>query len=225
MYNQNMKDKKPILIVVPVLILFLLIFAVWNLAVKKTARNITPTQEQQAQKPSGEDTSSSVEGSIFDLIKLGKTVKCTYNMGTQEMSIAGTTYVSGKNVRGDFESVDPTGNKIQSHVISDGTWMYTWTSAAPQGFKTNISDAESRISAPDTGDKVNETNEAQNLDTFKKNLDYKCNPWIEDTSLFQVPSDIKFTDFSEGLSNVCAACDYIPSEEEKSTCKEQLGCK
>lgn len=227
-----MKNKKPILIVVAVLILFLLIFAVWYLTNKKTTQGTPLSQNQpaqNAQKPSEETNSSSVSGNVFDLIKLGKTLKCTYSTDTQGTSMSGTSYIAGKNMRGDFESTDPTGNKIQSHMISDGTWAYTWTSASPQGFKMNISDAESKTSTPSASGSTN----GQNLDAFKNNVDFNCNPWIEDASLFQVPSDIKFTDFSESLKNInsggtgatCAACDFAQNETDKAACKKQLGCQ
>ena len=231
-YNQSMKNKKPILIVVAVLILLLLIFVVWKFMSKPPAQNGSSSQNlpaQNAQKPNEETNTSSVSGSVFDLIKLGKTLKCTYSTDTQGASISGTSYIAGKNMRGDFESTDPTGNKIQSHMISDGTWVYTWTSASPQGFKMNISDAESKASTPSASGSTN----GQNLDAFKNNVDFKCNPWVEDASLFQVPSDIKFTDFSESLKKInsggtgaaCAACDYAQNETDKAACKKQLGCQ
>lgn len=226
-----MKNKKLILIVLSVLILLLLVFVVWKLTNKKTTQDELPSQQQSqnSQKPDEEDTNSSVSGNVFDLIKLGKTIKCTYSMDGQGVLISGISYISGKNMRGDFENTDQTGNKILSHMISDGEWVYTWTSASPQGFKMNISDAESKTSTPSVSNPTN----GQNLDAFKNNVDFKCNPWVEDTSLFQVPSDIKFTDFSESLKNInpedkgsmCAACNYAPSEEDKSTCKKQLGCQ
>ncbi|MFA5776072.1 MAG: hypothetical protein WC988_00745 [Patescibacteria group bacterium] len=224
-----MKNNKSILIVFSILILFLLVFVGWKLTSKKPAQDMSSSQNQQTQKPNEENTTSSVNGNVFDLIKLGKILKCTYSMDAEGVSISGISYVSGKNMRGDFENTDPTGSKMQSHMISDGAWVYTWTSASPQGFKMNVSDAESKTPTADTGSSAN----GQNLDNFKNNLDFKCNPWVEDTSLFQVPSDIKFTDFSESMKNInsgskdtmCAACDYAQSEEDKAACKKQLGCQ
>jgi outer membrane lipoprotein-sorting protein len=224
-----MKNKKPILIAVTVIILMLLVFAVWKLTNKGSVQNTQPSQGQQSQttqKPNEQDTVSSVSGNVFDLIKLGKTLKCTYSMDSQGVTVSGISYISGKNMRGDFESMDPSGNKIQSHMISDGEWVYTWTSATPQGFKMKLSDAES-----ETTPAPNAT--TQNQDFFKNNVDYKCGPWIEDPSLFRLPSDITFTDFSEFTKNtntdnkasMCAACDYAQNEVDKSTCKKQLGCE
>ncbi len=230
-YNQKMKNKKSILIVVGILILLLLLFFVWKFTNKKPAEVSLSTQGQQqtTQKSNEEATASDVNGNVFDLIKLGKTLKCTYSMATQDVTISGTTYVSGENMRGDFENTEPNGTKIQSHMISDGEWVYTWTSASPQGIKMNITKAQSEGSASN----ADSTTTNQNANTFKNNVDFKCLPWIEDASVFQVPTDIKFTDFTAPSANtnsnsnatVCSACDQAPTAEAKAACKKQLGCQ
>lgn len=219
-----MKNNKPILVVLVVFVLLLLVFGTWKLA---GARRAAPKAAQPQQQQSKSDESS-ITGSVFDLMKLGKTLKCTYDMNTEGAALSGTSYISGNRMRGDFESTDPTGNKIQSHMISDGEWVYTWTSAAPQGFKMKVSDADSEATTPSESTPA----ESQKLDALKNDLDYKCAVWVEDTSLLQVPSDVEFVDFSESLKKIntgsgnsmCAACDYAQSDEDKSACKKQLGC-
>jgi outer membrane lipoprotein-sorting protein len=220
-----MKAKKIILIVSAVISLFLLGFLVWKLTNKKAIPDASLSQQQIAQESSKQTDAEVINGNIYDLLKFGKTLKCEYSTDEKGTKISVISYISGKNMRGDLENTDPTGNQFQSHMISDGEWVYTWSSAIKQGIKMKLSNAESKTPAPDA--------KTQNHDVFKDTADYTCSPWIEDTSLFQVPSDITFTDFSESLKNInsgdkssmCAACDYAQDESDKTVCKKQLGCQ
>lgn len=218
-----MKNKKLILIAFSVLILFVLGFVVWGLTRKNNKNTLPLTQDQKSQETTKTADADTVKGNVFDLLKLGKSLKCTYSMDAEGISVSGTSYVSGKNMRGDFENADNGGAKIQSHMISDGTWVYSWSSASPMGFKMNISEAESKGTTTDT-----DTSDNQYADVFKNDLNYKCTPWIEDASLFKVPANVEFADFSKGsdtAKTMCTACNYAQSEEDKTTCKKQLGCE
>lgn len=92
----------------------------------------------------------------------------------------------------------------------------------PQGFKMKATETESQNSA------TTEKNEA--VSTLNNEVSYKCTPWVVDTSLFTVPADITFTDFTETMKNLntgdaCSTCDYIPDADGKAECRTQLGCE
>lgn len=214
-----MQKNKIILIVGAVIVLISLLVAIPMLVKKpesaKTESNGTDTAMKKPEAKENDETT--LKGSILDLLKLNKALKCTFTMS----DTSGTTYISDKKIRGDFTIKDSDGKTIESHMISDGTYAYSWTNIAPQGIKIKMPDAQ--------------TAEQQKTDTnyqeLMKNYDYKCRNWIVDSSKFDVPTDITFSDMSKlledmgGNKSLCAACDYAQTEADKTACKERLGCK
>lgn len=224
-----MNNKKSILIVVLGLVLifgavaFALVFKPKSLPADELANPSKPGVTEN--KPQNDETS--VKGSLLDLMKLGKNVKCTYWTDQEGTTMAGVSYISGQKVRGDFDittydvNTEEGSNTIKSHMVTDGEWVYTWSTATPQGFKMKVDQPEN--TSTDT------TKEAPTK-ALNESFDYKCTPWLVDNSLFEIPSDIEFTDFSTMMedlkdNNACLACDYIPDAEGKATCKQQLGCE
>ena len=194
-------------------------------------RNLIPGSQlpPNESKESGVKTTTKEEGlisgSILDLMKLGKSVKCTYSIDITGNKMDGVSYVSGEKVRGDFNTTGPEDSKTESHMISDGGWVYVWNSVMPQGFKMKISDVEESVKPESSQDQAPTGNAS--LDTLQKKFDYKCDNWAPDNSVFDVPTDVTFTDFSDtmkSLGNKCSACELIKDTEGKETCKKQLGC-
>lgn len=211
MENNNRK-------LIPVIIGVLLVGAVAVFAVTTVInRNKTPNSQSLSNESKESATEiaakeeGSISGSILDLMKLGKSVKCSYSMDTDGNKMDGISYVSGEKVRGDFNVTGPEDMKVESHMISDGQWAYIWSSAMPQGFKMKMTDMETQDSKVPT--------ENTSLATLQKKFDYKCENWTSDNSVFDVPADVTFTDF-----NKCSACELIKDTEGKETCKKQLGC-
>jgi hypothetical protein len=83
---------------------------------------------------------------------------------------------------------------VNSNMVSDGTYMYTWgTDKKVPGMKIKIDEA-----APNTDDK---NNPASKVDLDKK-MDLNCNPWTLDESKFKIPTDVTFTDISSMMENL-----------------------
>jgi len=180
----------------------------------------TGESDNEVMKASDE---TAVTGSIFDLLKLGNTAKCTFSSDTDSVRTSGTTYLSGKQVRGDF-SIISEGTLIESHMYSDGEWVYTWSSLLPQGIKMKLDAAESEKMQQDA-------QKIEGMEDFQNKFDYKCSDWTVDDSMFVLPNGVQFTDFSEtlknlksGENNMCAACDMVPDDAAKAECKNRLGC-
>lgn len=225
-----MKNTKIIPIIICIILLVgVLGFAAWKFTSKKAPVGSTALENDQTKKPIANDNEGSVKGTLLDLLKLGKTLKCTYSMTAENTTTSGTSYVAGTNMRGDFEIINPDGTKLLSHMISTGDWVYTWSSASPQGIKMKLTDTEAESPEP----KGSNGEGSSATDAFKNSFDYKCSSWNEDKSMFQLPTDIQFIDLSESLKGVgtgdtkamCAACNYAQSEEDKTACKKQLGCE
>lgn len=123
-------------------------------------------------------------GSVNDLIARGGDYECSFTHSTDVSDSTGTVFISGKKMRGDFNSTTKLAAniKMESHMISDGEFMYNWSSAMPTGFKVAITKNESSTS----------TSGSQGLD-YNQKLDYDCKAWMVDASKFVVPTEIKFT--------------------------------
>jgi len=182
------------------------------------------------------DQGEAFKGSIQDLINRGKSAKCVLEGKEGDTIASGTTYISGKKARGDFQTKGTGEALITGHFISDGTWMYSWSDAnKEQAVKFNINEMQNpefKSQADNSG-----------ANNYEDQMDYKCYSWSPDSSSFVPPADINFTDFSammkqlqqqtQGLNKnlpagnpaMCAQCDKISEAQAKAQCKQSLGCK
>ncbi len=219
-------NKKIILAIVALILLVLVFFGSKG---KKTDETQTTKTTEKTAVTNVETSESDFKGNLMDLFKAGKNMKCTYSNTTDEFSISGTTYIAGNKMRMDATTTMEDKTSIESHMVSDGTWMYSWSAAMPQGIKMKIDTqlTESQTN-PDT------TNNTDNYaKTFQEDYDFKCTNWNADNGKFEIPANITFTDFSEmtkptvqnGQNNACSACNYMQDADAKAQCMSALGCK
>ncbi|MBU1088829.1 hypothetical protein KKA02_03055 [Patescibacteria group bacterium] len=178
-----------------------------------------------------EEENGLFSGSLRDLVLKGKPVKCAYEVKNENGSASGITYVSGKKVRGDFKNIGTDGEEIESYFVSDGEWTYTWSSEGSNGMKMKAegwdkNEEEVDDTGADYGGMSYE--DSNNIDT---KMDYKCEEWRTDDSIFEVPSDIEFKDMNaeiekaqESAKSMCGTCDMITDEDGRLECRESLGC-
>lgn len=165
---------------------------------------------------------STAKGSIQSLIAGGKNVMCTVKYPEVEGAAQGTVYVSGKNMRGDFTTT-VEGKAFDSHIISDGAFMYTWASSSPQGVKIKIDTTQAVVQA---------TPGSQQVD-INKELDLDCSSWSVDNSKLTPPSDVKFTEVSvpasqspqqtQGTGDKSSFCNQLTDPQAKAVCLQQTG--
>ncbi len=161
--------------------------------------------------------------SLRALALKGKPLQCEVNQG----SMNGKFFVDGKNMRSDF-STSLSGKTSTGHMIVADDTSYTWMDGEKTGFKMKLS-AQEQASAESGAQKK----EQVDLDA---KYDYKCATWSKDSSYFEVPSGVSFTDISammnagakaSGATDLkaiqCAACDKVPAESQ-AQCKTSLGC-
>jgi len=167
--------------------------------------------------------------SLKELEAMTSPQKCTFKDETSAEQIQGLVYISKGKMRGDFGMVSQ-GKTIKSHMISDGKYSYTWTEEPAMGFKVALDNEKTETKPGQSGVDVN------------KQMSYDCQNWSEDTSVFVVPSNVKFEDFSaltapqapQGTGEVqtppgsssaaCAACDTLEGDA-KTQCRTALSCK
>lgn len=142
-------------------------------------------QEKQADtlEPRGADASEpgKTEGSLQDLAKRSGDWKCTVDASTAQSVSSGVTYISGGKIRADFTtSVQGYGN-VDSHMLADGTHVYSWSSMMPQGIKT-AQTAAGQGGAETSGSGMD----------ANQSYSYDCQPWTPEPSVFAVPAEVTF---------------------------------
>jgi hypothetical protein len=127
--------------------------------------------------------SGAFSGSLSDLAKRGGNYKCTIAHESEAAQSSGTVYVAGDRIRGDFTSIVPqVGMTVETHMIQNGGYVYTWSPLTPNGFKAKTTLSESNTSQAMSGEYAD----------FQQAYSYDCAPWSVDTSLFTPPSDVTF---------------------------------
>jgi len=158
-----------------------------------------------------DDKEETLTGSLFDLGKLGRQIKCTI----KDDRTKATIYVSGDKFR---STVVDQGEEF--NTIGDGKYLYTWTPAG--GSKIAYSYIEEQ--AEQSGEQVEGVKPDQDFD-------YSCRPWFPDKTKFVPPSNVDFVDMSEEIEKMkqdakemCPTCDEIPDPQAAADCKKALGC-
>jgi len=178
---------------------------------KKPAQTL---QESTTTQPT-QQGESQTKGSIKNLLAAGKNQTCTIKYPAGEQMGEGTVYVSDKNLRGDFTMTFEE-KTIDSHMIQDETYMYSWSSLSPQGVKMKITELEKVQASP--------TAEYIDLD---QEIDINCSPWSVDSSKFTSPADVTFVETgtipnqTQKLDK--SICDQITDPQAKASCLQSLG--
>ena len=223
--------------------MFLLIFLPFLL----TACNVNPFAKklekdvQQVEKQDNRFT-----GSLKDLLETGQQQVCTYTTtDTENVTISmGKVYISGTDMRGDFET-NVEGQSLLSHMIKMEDTAYVWQEGQTQGIKMSFEDVDA---SAQTNENTVETPEkpTENIDLLS-NYEYDCDNWIPDKKMFELPAEVTFVDLSETMQSIqnnaveamdnaqpsgdvdpnaqvdCSACDNAP-EEARALCLAALKC-
>jgi hypothetical protein len=140
--------------------------------------------------------SEKITGSIKDIMLMGGAVKCTWEDGESGMS--GITYIDGEKMNSKTMNmpVGVNGEIGEAYAISDGTWLYMWTSTSLQGTKMKMK-KEDLVKAAGNIQKENvgDANGGGAMDMNAK-YNYDCEKWNADATLFVPPANVTFTDLS-----------------------------
>jgi hypothetical protein len=173
--------------------------------------------------------------SFIELMKLGQNYRCQFTSTQDEVTTDGTVYIAegGNRFRGDFDSTQDT-KTTQGHLIRDNEYAYMWSSEQEQGIKMEITPEDESFFLDS-----NQSEENQDTLDFDVNqeIDFDCDPWSVDATMFVAPQDVTFVDYTEQMKqfqnaagtptegqNACAACNQIPDPTAQAQCKSALGC-
>lgn len=173
-------------------------------------------QNQTQDRQQIQDSSETFSGKITDLLKLGKDLKCTWDTTDQGVDVSGTAYISGQKSRTEMKINQPE-MTVTSYFVSDGDTAYMWGDNQP-GFKMNLADFEDQ-----SDDTSSDSAPAEN--NWNQDFDYNCSAWAVDPSVFQIPTDIEFTDMGQMVEDMQGGlgdmCNSLP-EPQKTECLNSL---
>ena len=207
---------RQIQVVIGAIVVIVLIVAGAVFVLKKSQKPQEPTARQQASPAPAAGES----GTIKSLLAMGKDVSCEVSYYVGKTKTSGKVYVSGKKMRGDFDIALEDGKQMDSHMIQDETFIYSWSSVLPQGTKMKI-EAVSASPAPGAA--------AQNQSfDMNQNVSYKCSDWSADDSKFISPAGVQFLDVSvmmkapaqakPATDTTSSPCDAIVDPQAKAAC-------
>jgi hypothetical protein len=212
-------NTKNIAIAAILVLLLLLLGAGGYLMLNKNSTNNLKTASKETPVPTetGQTTKS-----LLDLIKMGQNLRCSFQSQVENGTTEGTVYVSGQNVRGDF-NITTKSKTMQTSMIKVGDTNYIWGSGLPTGIKMTVS-----------LDKLSENKQASQYVDPNQKVNYNCSPWSVDSSLFIPPSNIKFTDMTSLLApketvtgtqsktGALDPCSQITDQTAKAACENAL---
>ena len=207
-------NKKTGIIFAGIIILVLLGFVFMNKPKKIFPAVVTKTSTTPAARTTVAvaHKTETVQGTMKSLMTAGKSEVCTYTNETSGTTVNGTMYVSGGKMRVDFTAVNTGKNeKVNSHmIVTDAQTAYAWTDLTNRGMKISLTTTTTPSTANNGSPDLN------------KQVQFSCQEWTQDLSLFVVPSNVTF--YSINASAACSACDNL-SAQAKEICKAQLNCQ
>ncbi|MCL4366934.1 hypothetical protein M1563_02085 [Patescibacteria group bacterium] len=195
----------------------------------KSPTNTQPENTMMQNPAPTESQNQTMTGTLKDLLTMSQPQVCTYSNNSDNSSMSGTAYVAGGKMRGDFSTSTGTSN-MSGHVIVDGNNSYIWTDGSTTGFKMTINQT-----VPTTT--PSPSNQTANLN---QQVTYSCSAWTEDSSKFNLPTDINFTTMAlptgsasasgsvpgtSSAKSACDVCNSLPTADAQSACKAQLNCQ
>lgn len=188
---KNDQQNKPMLLIIVAVVVLVIGGAFFFMKKSEAPTSGDTTNNEMVAEDRTDDDTSMVESgknTLMGLMGMGKNLQCSFDYATEgKAGTKGTMYVSGKKVRGEFES-NVDGQKTTMYMMQDGEYSYLWGPAMPEGIKmkVSVSEGSADTSAPTTN---------QYFDPNQK-MDVECSPWGVDPSKFVVPSDVTFRDVS-----------------------------
>lgn len=177
------------------------------------------------------DTTTDSKNTFANLFGSGKSQSCNYSYESDDGQVlSGTVYVDSDKMRSDYEMLQAD-ETIKGSMIQNDGYMYIWASNMPEGIKIKY-DIEAALEDAKNNNDVNPTQNPAPIDPNME-MDFDCDNWNPDDSVFTPPSSVTFRDVSAMMQNIptnlnegnnCAICDSLQGEN-KTTCLEQLKCE
>jgi hypothetical protein len=141
---------------------------------------------------------------LKDAMAAGLPMECTWSYSDGKDNIEGSVIVSGGKFKSDAH-YSGQGGDFDSHSISDGTYMYVWSSMpGSKGMKMLLPDEE-EYEQPEEGS-------AQYVD-LEAAYNYRCAPTVAGPGTFS-PPNMEFVDMTAMMQDMQAMSDKYQDGEE-----------
>ncbi|MES2471138.1 MAG: hypothetical protein V4526_02825 [Patescibacteria group bacterium] len=132
--------------------------------------------------------------SLEEAMVSGGQYTCTFNTDDPNAHTRGTFYIDGEKVRGDFEAYAvETGKSFITHMVSDGSFSWTWTEPATIGMKMPvIKNASASVSTDGRAPVQGMMTGSMSFQDGAVKTNYDCVVWNGDDSKFSIPAGLKF---------------------------------
>jgi hypothetical protein len=157
------------------------------------------TKQDPEIKQKEEETYS---GTLQELMKKGKAVKCSFEVDNNGFLTTGTYYIDPNSpmTRGDISmTMDIQGEEkeVVSHTILKDKMVYSWK----EGDKTGMVFKEDEDTPENEEmEEVQEYEEKENeFDYSDEEIDFNCVNWKVDKTVFDLPKEINFEDMTQKM--------------------------
>lgn len=152
-------------------------------------------QNSVADTPLDTPTNERGMGSLMSLMGLGQNTLCTFSYvdeSTGQTSSGEFYYDGGSNKFRVDSTTEADGTMFVTHMINDSESSYMWSEGSGETFAIRMSadvNTDSSVQEYDTDG----PNEPLSMD---QEVDYDCNSWRVDNSVFVPPADVEFMDMA-----------------------------
>ncbi len=155
-------------------------------------KKVDQTKNENKATVASQEEQGGVISSIKDAMGLGKKMKCTYTVKTEEGTDTYITYVDGEK----YKSESEFDGKMQLSVF-DGEIIYSWNNKDKDGTKMSMKCLED-LNKPSEN---NNSDIPESIETPEESFDDATDVKCEDISSvdFTIPSDVVFKDQCEEM--------------------------
>jgi hypothetical protein len=133
----------------------------------------------------GSNTTGGKKIAFSEFIKKGGSYKCTVYQSVGGATTEGVTYFSNGKIRSEYNTKVQGISVSTTLIVKDG-YTYSWTSSAPTtGLKVKLASVSTG-----TGTSGSYSFNADKIG------DYNCQPWTVDTTRFDLPTGVIFSEFN-----------------------------
>ena len=169
----------------------------------------------------------SITGTIMELMKENKPLKCKYKKYFKDESFEGVIYINGDQIRNEITVPNNNGIIRKSiGIVSEGI-EYVWFEGDTKGMKINRKEETPETSMEIATENLSEEEILAQAEGVAEEYGYGCEAWQPDNFYFDLPTDVQFYDYEylrEGLEKaLCNKCREETNPLNRSVCISNLG--
>ena len=140
-------------------------------------------------------------GSFVSLMGLGSSVRCEFTSTSEGQSTEGVFYTDGERFRVNAVAQAEM-STFDSNIINDGAFTYVWGSSPEGAMAMKMSnETNTDVDVPEAAGYSYTQTQSEQFDV-EKEVQYDCDWWDVDESLFVPPADIDFMDMQAMMQNM-----------------------